>query len=103
MDHDRLLARAVLRDVFEAEALRDLVVELERRALPLATEGVLDLEIDLRPVERAATRVDLEGSPERLEHGAQRRLGLVPGGWLAEEALGPRREVEVEIFEPEQL
>ena len=66
-------------------------------------EGVLDLEIDLGAVEGAAALVDLERPPERLEHAAQRRLGLVPGGGLAHEALGPRREVEVEVLEAEEL
>src|SRR5262249_62243964 len=68
MDHDRPLPAAVGRDVLQLEPFRKLEIQLERRALPLAAQRILDLEIDLRPVERAAALIDLERPPGLLEH-----------------------------------
>src|SRR5205814_7304963 len=89
VDHDRPLAAAVLRDVLQLEPLRNLEVELERRALPLAAQRILDLEVDLRTVERAAALVDLEFLARLLQHAPQRRFGALPGRRLAHEALRP--------------
>ena len=48
-------------DVFQVEVLRLLVVELNRRALPFPADRVGDVEIDLRPVERAVAFVERVG------------------------------------------
>ena len=53
VNDDRLVLGIVGADVLQAEPLRDLVVELDRRALPLPADGVLDVKVDLRAVEVA--------------------------------------------------
>ena len=50
-----LVGRAVL----EVEAVRELKVELDRRALERALERVADRDVDLGPVERAVAGVQL--------------------------------------------
>src|SRR5262249_47892670 len=45
----RFVARA---DVFKAEPLRQIEINLNRRKLPQSFDRVHDLEIDLRPVKR---------------------------------------------------
>ena len=51
MNHDRALARAIRSGVLQVEALRQVEVQLDRRHLPRASDGVLGLDGDLRPVE----------------------------------------------------
>ena len=48
VDDDRPMLGVVGPDIFQVEPLRHLVVELDRGALPLAADGVGDVEIDLR-------------------------------------------------------
>ena len=57
--------------VGQVETLRELEVELDRRALVLATEGVRDGDVDLGAVEGAVTRVD----GPRARHKLVERLG----------------------------
>ncbi len=57
VDHHRLLAGAVGGDVFEAEALRLVEVELDGRHLPGAADRVPGLDGDLRAVERRAAGI----------------------------------------------
>ena len=57
VDHVRLMQRAVRADVRDAEAFRQVEVELDRGGLPFAADRVLDLQVDLRAVERAAALV----------------------------------------------
>ena len=59
VDNDRLLLEAVAVAVCKTEVMRQLEVELYSAALPLASERVLDLEVDLRTVECAVALVDL--------------------------------------------
>src|SRR6185369_13279618 len=69
MNHDRPVLGVVGADVFQVEVLRLLVVELNRCALPLAPDRIRNIEIDLRPVERAIAfvqRVVEAGTRERL-------------------------------------
>ena len=47
--------------VLEVEALRQVVVYLDRTELPAAAEGVLDHEVQLRPVEGGFAVLDLGG------------------------------------------
>ena len=53
VDDRRALEAAIGRAVLQVEALRQLVVELDGRVLPLAAQGVLDEDVDLGGVERA--------------------------------------------------
>ena len=58
VDDDRPVLGVVGPDVLQVEPLRQLVVELNRGALPLPADGVGDVEVDLRAVERAVALVD---------------------------------------------
>src|SRR5262252_6789701 len=57
--HDGTMLGVVRADVLQIEVLGLHVIELDRRALPLPADGVHDVEVDLRPVERAILFVDV--------------------------------------------
>ena len=78
VDHDRAVLGVVGPDVVQVEALRQLVVELNRGALPLAADGVGDVEVDLRAVERPVALVDGVALARRLQRPPQLGLGVVP-------------------------
>ena len=67
VDHHRPVLGVVGADVFQVEVLGLLVVELDRRALPLSANRIGDIEVDLRPVERAILFVDRIRQPGVLE------------------------------------
>src|SRR5712692_9062319 len=78
VDHDRALRLSVGINVLEREPVRLGEVDLDGRQLPAAPERVLDVDIDLRPVERALTRVQVVREPVRLERVVQGPLGRLP-------------------------
>ena len=94
MDHHRPVLGAVGPDVGQAEALRELVVELDGAELPAPAEGVVDVEVDLRPVERAVARVDPVGDPAVIQRRLERALGLVPSLVRADALLRPGGELD---------
>ena len=69
MDHDRPMRLVVGPDVFEPEALGQVVIELHGAELPFAADAVADDEVDLRPIERRLARLD------GVVHAAARRPG----------------------------
>src|SRR5262249_4731332 len=93
VDDDGTVLRVVGADVFQIEVLRLLVIELDRRALPLAADRVRHVEVDLRPVERAVAVVDREREPGALHRVLQLRFGVAPRRFLAEMVLGHRRQL----------
>src|SRR5262245_6168548 len=104
MHHDRPLGAAVASDEFELEALRKVEVELNRAELPLAAMGVAHLQVDLRSVERSATRVlatreadGLAGAPEH----ARRPFPIFNRADRL--AFGPRRDERRDIAEAERV
>ena len=78
VDDDRPLEAAIGGAVLEVEALRQLVVGLDGGHLPLAAERVLDEDVDLRRVERAAALVERVGHAVLVESLAQPALGSLP-------------------------
>jgi hypothetical protein len=70
--------------------LRHHVVELNRAALPFPPERVSDVKIDFRSVKGAVPLVDPVGLLRAIERLLQGGFGMIPGGDLAEELLGPR-------------
>src|SRR5438034_4117259 len=84
----------VLARVLESEALGLLEIELDRRPLPLAPDGVVELDVDLRSVERASALVDAVGGAAVLERLLERAFRLVPRRVGAQLLVGPRGEVE---------
>ena len=103
MHHDRPLLRAVGRGVGQVEALGQVEVALDGAVLPLASQGVLDLVVDLRAIERAAALIELEGQPDRVGRLLERLGRALPDGVLADGLLRrPRRQVRG-VLEPEGL
>ena len=103
MHHDRALLRAVGRGVGQVEALGQVEVALDRAVLPLAPQGVLDLVVDLRPVEGAAPLVELEGQADRVGRLLERLGRAVPDGVLADGLLRRARGQVGGVLEPEGL
>ena len=60
MHHQRLMRLAVFGDVLQAEAARQREIELHGGKLPLAADGVHQLHVDLRSVERGFVGDHLE-------------------------------------------
>src|ERR1035441_967670 len=78
VDHQRLLAGCVFGYVFELEALRQVEVELYRRELPEASDGVDQFHVDLRPVERGFTGDGFIFDVQLLQRAFQGVVGQVP-------------------------
>ena len=100
VDDDRALEAAVGRAVLEVEALRQLVVGLDGGHLPLASERVLDEDVDLRRVEGPAA-LDRGRRPCRPRRAARaggsrhaprtrRSRAASPGAWRASRAARSR-------------
>ncbi len=85
---------AVFADVLQLEALGHLKVELGRVQLPGSAERVLDVDVDLGPIEGAFARLLLIGQPIQLERVPQVGLGCVPNRGIADRFLWPRTQVE---------
>jgi hypothetical protein len=62
VQHHRAVGGVVGADVLEVEALGEVGVDLERAELPRAADGVGDVELQLRAVERPLALGDLEGA-----------------------------------------
>src|SRR5205807_8038323 len=78
VDHHRPVLLVVLADVAQVESLRRVVVELDGPELPLASDAVLDVEVQLGPVKGSVARVLQPGDARLLDGRAQARLGAVP-------------------------
>ena len=57
MDHDRTMFLSVCSDVLQFKSLRKLEVKLDRTALPGSSDGVFQMEVDLRSVECAVSLI----------------------------------------------
>src|SRR5699024_5442233 len=55
VDHDRSVLLSVCACVFQVKPERELEVKLDRTALPCSSDGILQMEVDLRSVERAVS------------------------------------------------
>ncbi len=78
-----------------------LEVDLDRAELPGTAEGVLDAEIDLRPVERAVPRRHDVRPPRILERGGERGLPPVPERVRADPLLRAQPERHLDLRESE--
>ena len=107
MDHHRRLLLAVGVDVERAEPLRQVEVDLDGAALPVAADGVAQHVLELGAVEGALARVDagldlaarLVG--DLLQHGRHGRLGVVPQLVGADALLRPGGELHHHLLEAE--
>src|SRR5438552_11399013 len=78
VDHDRAPRVPVAVDVFELEPVRLREVDLDGGKLPAAPERVLDVDVNLGPVERPVARIEVVREPVRLQRVVQRPLGRLP-------------------------
>jgi hypothetical protein len=98
VDGDRSLARRARVDVGEVEASKPhRETDLDRRRLPLAAEGVVEVDVDPRGVERAVLRLDDVRHARSIEGVLDEALGALPQGWVAERLVGLRREREARL------
>src|SRR5207237_9638340 len=99
--HQRVLTLALVVHERDVEALGQVEVGLDRRALPLPPDRVVDLDVDLRRVEDAAALVELVRNFAYAERRPQRLLGLVPELVGAEPPVGTCRQVDRRLGVPE--
>lgn len=78
VQHDGALLGTVGVHVLQVKVERHLEVELDGTALPGAAERVLQVEVDLGPVEGTVALVDLVVHVQLLQSGAQALLGASP-------------------------
>ena len=91
----------ILADIFRAETLRQVEIHLDRSALPIAPEGILQREFELRTVKRAFARIQHIIQPGELCRFGESRFGLVPD-FIASHALcRTGRELHLHIVESE--
>ena len=103
MDHHGSLALAIAGDVLEIEAFGQVEVELDGRQLPRPTDGVLDVDVDLRAVERTAALLGDVLEPAAIECSSKTFGGLIPQLVLTHRLLGrASRELRLEILEAER-
>src|SRR5262245_2061813 len=95
VDGHRPLGLPVGVDVLELEALgQHGQIELGGADLPVAPKHVLDVDVDLGPVERPVARLEVVGEPVGPQRVVQRGLGGVPLLGRAEIVRRPRGQLE---------
>ena len=97
VDHRRDMLGVVLAGIADAEPAGHLEVELDGAHLPRAADRVGHVQVDLRPVERAVARVQLEGDAGAFQRASQRPLGRVPHRVVADPLLGPSRQLDAQV------
>src|SRR5258708_26175290 len=99
MDHDWAFLGAGAGSIREAEALGQIVIELNRRDLPSPFQRVGHVDLNLGAVERAFLGIYLELDLVAAHRIAELRLGILPLLLGAEMLVGHGREFEIEMFE----
>src|SRR3989338_7075718 len=100
MEQDGPMEFPVGPGIFQLEALWQREIALDRPALPAAAQDIVDLDVDLRPVERALTRMEGEGELADGQRLAQRRLGMGPGVLAADALVRARGELQLVVGQP---
>ena len=67
MDHDRTMLLAVCTDVFAVKSQRQLEVKLDRTALPGSSDGVFQMEVDLRSIECSVSFIYYIGQTQIIQ------------------------------------
>src|SRR5882672_496444 len=78
MHHQRLLTRTVFGDVLQTKSLRQVEIELDRRKLPGATDGIDQLHVNLWAIESGLAGYDLVFDISALERVFQRAIAQLP-------------------------
>ena len=99
VNHHRAFPSTVFRRVVEIERRRLGKVKLDGRALMAAAEGITDVEVDLRTVERAVSRVHHPVVSGFGEGFRESRFRLFPGLGAPHRLLGTGREFDLDVLE----
>ena len=103
VQHDRAMARAIFADKFSIQALRQVRVDLDRAALPLATKCIFKHILDLGTVERPLTRQVLKFATRRTQALGQCRFGAIPAFFRADALVRTRRQLVKNLGKAEIL
>ena len=90
MQHDGRVLCTVLADIFRPQSVGQVEVALEGPALPLAADGIGQLEVQLRPVERSVAFGNLVWQAKSIDGLFQRAFGFVPDLIRAHPDVGTR-------------
>ena len=101
MDHVGPVLPTIFGYIRQLEAPGEVEVELHCGALPLSTDGVFDLHVDLRAIECPASAVDLVVDAHVFQGVAKRGGGGVPLGLLTDILFGAVGEEYLVVAEPE--
>src|SRR3954469_15595778 len=102
MQHHRAMVCAVFTDVLQVEPLWQAVIQLNGPELPAALQGIRDVELELRAVERAFARELLERDVARHQGAAQRAFCAVPKFVRADALLWAECELYRHVLEVER-
>src|SRR3990172_1624619 len=80
VNHEGTMRPVIVPHIADIETLRQVEVELDGRALPGPTEGILHLQVDLRPIEGTPPLLNLILDSRTVGRPAQRHGRLVPQG-----------------------
>ena len=78
MNHDGAVLLPVLAGIFQLKALRHLEVQLNGAALPRPSQGVRQMEVQLRAIEGSIAGVDDERLPHLSDGGLEGVLRKLP-------------------------
>mmetsp|Transcript_30352 Transcript_30352/g.51992 ORF Transcript_30352/g.51992 Transcript_30352/m.51992 type:complete len:288 (-) Transcript_30352:750-1613(-) len=104
MHHDRTQlrpSRARPRSILQLEPLREIEIALDGGALPAAADRILDLDVDLRPVEGSSALVHRILPLLSLERSDQSLGGLLPYVIAAHALGGSRAQHDFKLREAE--
>ena len=90
VDQHRAMFGIIRTDVLQIEVLRLLIIQLNRRALPVSANGVSNVEVNFRPVKRAVFLVERIRHLGIIERRPELRLCMIPGSNLTQKLIGPR-------------
>ena len=102
VDHDRTVFLTICSCVFQFESLRQLEVKLDGTALPRSSDGVFQMEVDLRAIECAVAFVDYIVKAKIIECAAE-TFGCYLPVLIASHAVFRTGGQLYVIFESEQL
>src|SRR5262249_9003709 len=101
VDHDWRGLLTVGPDIKGAKSLRHVEIDLDRAALPVAADGIVQHIFELWTVERALARIELIVQACSFDRPLERGFRLVPHLVRAAAPHRPIREVDAHIFEAE--
>ena len=100
MHHVGAVGLIIFAHIFQAKTLRQVEIELDRAQLPLASEGVMHLQVDLRAIEGSATLITLVGQIVGLHRPFKGFSCPIPVSNRTNKLLGPSREVGCKVTQP---